>query len=391
MSAPKDKANAAFSLEDDLAAAEVAAPLPASLRAPTLASADSAGAPGGGEQLSPLAAGGPREAEVQPAEEQAVPTYPSGAQQPRPLQQSLEALKLGSMRLAGAIKRTAVAVKPAALSAIGTGGGAAAAAAAPAPAAGDDEAPANGGSPTAGGGVAAISKLRATATGLGAIARDTSNRLFQSASEGLKWVATPDPLLSICRSEPSVPQLVLACCTALLAGEGARTEGVFRAAAPAEEVDRVSTCLAGGRPTVLLPPGTSPHRRRQPVPSKSAALLQQLPPVNSNVLRVLLEVCHYCNHNAAATEMDALALAQSLAPCVAWLPPPTRAHRVAPPSGGEQQQQEQQQEEQQQQQDAAAAGASEADHRVVHLEGEEAQAIVHVLEGLISRFPIIFG
>jgi len=32
----------------------------------------------------------------------------------------------------------------------------------------------------------------------------------------------------------------------------------------------------------------------------------QLPATNANVLRLLLEVCHYINENAATTEMDAL-------------------------------------------------------------------------------------
>lgn len=82
MSKPSDQMNAAFSLEDDLAAAEAAATLPASMHAQQLASADSA-PPGDARLAAGLG-------EVQPADDQPVPTYPSGAQQPRPLQQSLE-------------------------------------------------------------------------------------------------------------------------------------------------------------------------------------------------------------------------------------------------------------------------------------------------------------
>lgn len=71
------------------------------------------------------------------------------------------AIRLGSLRLAGAIKRTAVAVKPAALSAISIGS-APAAAGSPAD---DAAAAANGGAAADGGSAAAMAKLKATATG----------------------------------------------------------------------------------------------------------------------------------------------------------------------------------------------------------------------------------
>ena len=43
-----------------------------------------------------------------------------------------------------------------------------------------------------------------------------------------------------------------------------------------------------------------------PRPSKVDALIEQLPATNANVLRLLLEVCHYANVNSADTEMDSL-------------------------------------------------------------------------------------
>jgi len=74
-----------------------------------------------------------------------------------------------------------------------------------------------------------------------------------------------------------------------------------------------------------------------------------------------------------------------LAPCVAWLPPAFKAPKTtpatatavpadpaaAPPA------------------DEAAAGATAA--KIVDLEGDEAQAIVVVLEGLINKFDQIYG
>jgi hypothetical protein len=80
------------------------------------------------------------------------------------------------------------------------------------------------------------------------------------------------------------------------------------------------------------------------------------------------------------------ALAQALAPCVAWLPPaPKPARAGGRASNGD---------------DAAggggggsvASGASDDGARgPVHLEGEELQAVVAVLEGMINRFANIFG
>jgi hypothetical protein len=167
---------------------------------------------------------------------------------------------------------------------------------------------------------------------------------------------------------------------------------------------------------------------RAPARSKVDAVVAQLPPTNANVLRMLLEVCHYAAHNATTTEMDALvglgraaaldhgknagqsacdrgaklahagalrpracarrpaplpqALAQALAPCVAWLPPALKAPKGLTATGGEAGGEEGA---------AVAAAAAAASDKLVALEGDEAQAVVLVLENLISRFPQLFG
>jgi hypothetical protein len=80
------------------------------------------------------------------------------------------------------------------------------------------------------------------------------------------------------------------------------------------------------------------------------------------------------------------AMAQAFAPCVAWLPLPPRPARALsrasdagsePPGGGDD--------------GGDGGGGGGSSGRVVALEGEEAHAIVSVLESLITRFTNIFG
>jgi hypothetical protein len=61
-----------------------------------------------------------------------------------------------------------------------------------------------------------------------------------------------------------------------------------------------------GRAHIPLARPSTPGAR-----SKVDAVLAQLPSANANVLRMLLEVCHYAARNAADTEMDALVGAAS--------------------------------------------------------------------------------
>jgi hypothetical protein len=75
------------------------------------------------------------------------------------------------------------------------------------------------------------------------MARETSSRLVTSASEGFKRIASGDPLLAVCRAEPAVPQLVLACCSALVSGGGVRAAGILKEEAPAEEVAKLSRAV----------------------------------------------------------------------------------------------------------------------------------------------------
>ena len=82
------------------------------------------------------------------------------------------------------------------------------------------------------------------------------------------------------------------------------------------------------------------------------------------------------------------ALAQALAPCLAWHPAPGRAQRAGslPQPGGAAA-------------PAPAAAAATADapaapapqEQRVPLEGDDAQAAVALLETLINRFPAMFG
>ena len=57
-------------------------------------------------------------------------------------------------------------------------------------------------------------------------------------------------------------------------------------------------------------------------PDSVHSVLQQMPAANLNVLRLLLELCSFINTQSAVNEMDALALAEVLAPCMAWRPAP---------------------------------------------------------------------
>jgi hypothetical protein len=82
-----------------------------------------------------------------------------------------------------------------------------------------------------------------TARRLGSIARHTSSRLVASATEGFKRLAVGDPLLALCKSEPHVPQLALACCTALAVGGGVKAQGIFKEEAPMEEVEKLSAAV----------------------------------------------------------------------------------------------------------------------------------------------------
>eukprot|EP00882_Tetradesmus_deserticola_P018635 GHRQ01020015.1.p1 GENE.GHRQ01020015.1~~GHRQ01020015.1.p1 ORF type:complete len:336 (+),score=135.28 GHRQ01020015.1:1058-2065(+) len=291
---------------------------------------------------------------------------------------------------------------------------------------------------------------------LGARAKEQGSRFYQasvktaaSTAEGIKRLAQGEPLQVLCRSEVQArpcPQLVLACCTALVSGGGITTQAIFKHNPPQELVDRLAVAAAE---LAVFPPGASPHAvagllkqflmgLQEPLltfrllpqwvaagdcPASAGALLQQMPPANGNTLRLLMQTCSHMNEQAAVNEMDSQALAEVLAPVLAWKPPAkpqpaasqgpfvglTKALTlnrttsadtelgVAAGSGP----------------DAAAgaeaegkalvppstaagaaagggAGLSEA-HRVLPLDDAELDAIVTVLEYMISHFGSVFA
>jgi hypothetical protein len=143
-------------------------------------------------------------------------------------------------------------------------------------------------------------------------------------------------------------------------------------------------------------------------------LVKGLPPANANTLRLLLQLCALINKEATVNEMDAQALAEVLLPCLAWKPAPkpaagggagpwqglgralskkepaeagaaaaaaaaagdAPAAAAAEGEGGA---------------EAAAAAAGQDGHRIVHLEGAEAEALVLVLEHMITHYDQVFA
>lgn len=65
-------------------------------------------------------------------------------------------------------------------------------------------------------------------------------------------------------------------------------------------------------------------------PDSCAPLVQQLPAANAGALRLIMQTCSYVNEHAAVNEMDAQALAEVLAHAVAWKPAP-KSERPAGP------------------------------------------------------------
>ncbi|KAF6259420.1 Rho GTPase activation protein [Scenedesmus sp. NREL 46B-D3] len=200
-----------------------------------------------------------------------------------------------------------------------------------------------------------VARLKATAAGLGARAKEQGTRFYQasvktaaSTAEGIKRLAQGEPLQALCRGEVAArpcPQLVLACCTALVTGGGLTTQAIFKHNPPQELVDRLAATAAD---LAVFPPGASPHAvagllkqflmgLHEPLltyrllpqwvaagdcPASAGALVQQMPPANANALRLLVQTCSYMNEQAAVNEMDSQALAEALAPVLAWKPPP---------------------------------------------------------------------
>jgi hypothetical protein len=70
---------------------------------------------------------------------------------------------------------------------------------------------------------------------------------------------------ALCRSEVQArpcPQLVLACCTALVTGGGITTQAIFKHNPPQELVDRLAATAAGGvRNTYVAYNSSDLHRQ----------------------------------------------------------------------------------------------------------------------------------
>eukprot|EP00879_Flechtneria_rotunda_P022379 GHRR01023614.1.p1 GENE.GHRR01023614.1~~GHRR01023614.1.p1 ORF type:complete len:340 (+),score=135.49 GHRR01023614.1:555-1574(+) len=212
-----------------------------------------------------------------------------------------------------------------------------------------------------------VARIKATAAGFGARAKQQGSHFYQaslktaaSTAEGIKRLALGEPLQALCRTELTThpcPQLMLACCTALVSGGGVGEQRIFKHNPPQELVDKLAA-TAGS--LTLLSPGASPHAvaallkqfllglpeplltyRLLPQwvaagdqPDSCRSLLHQLPAANAWTLRLLMQTCHYINEQAATNEMDSQALAEVLAPCLAWKPPPKPQGGTAPPWQG---------------------------------------------------------
>ncbi|KAF8068385.1 VPS11 [Scenedesmus sp. PABB004] len=355
-------------------------------------------------------------ADAAPGAEVAAPPAPPPAAAPeshhdRPPFDPIAALKLGSQRLASMIKRES---------------GAAASSAGPGDAAAgpDADAAAGGAQPPV------VARLKATAAELGAKARTSGSRFYAaslvtaaSTADSLKRLAAGEPLQALCRAELAArpcPQLVLACCTALVSGGGLMTERIFRHDPPAELVDRLAATASG--PLRLLPPGASPHAVAAllkrwllglPEPLLTYRLLPQwvaaadhpnlqvrgvvaaLPAANAGALRVLMQAAACVNEAAAKNEMDAQALAEALAPCIAWKPPPRPQAGAGGPGLGERLKAALGPGEPPAQGGGGGAEGGGADgelehaQRVVPLEGAELEAVVAVVEHMISHFASV--
>ncbi|KAK9822854.1 hypothetical protein WJX81_004338 [Elliptochloris bilobata] len=175
----------------------------------------------------------------------------------------------------------------------------------------------------------------------------------RQAAEGLGRRIAGGPLHTICRTESlsrPCPRVLLVGGAYLAAG-GLDAPGLFRQEAPVELVHYLAGAFDESHGAVLPPAGTSPHvvacvlklflltlpeplltykllpdyiEAGEGAPGRVAALVQQLPPANLSTLQVLLELLHRVAAHAGANGMDAGALGEVFAPCMAWSPPPPK-------------------------------------------------------------------
>ncbi|BDA48237.1 probable rho GTPase-activating protein 12 [Coccomyxa sp. Obi] len=257
----------------------------------------------------------------------------------------------------------------------------------------------------------AISSLKTWGTGAAERVQTATALGLKQAKDGIRSFAG-GPLSSICKQEAAqrpCPRIILVCCTHLVTS-GLSAEGLFQKDAPDDLVHFLLGAFEEGAGAVLPPPGTSPHvvanvlkrfllTLPEPLltykllphfiqaglesPSRSAIILSELPAPNQNSLQVLLEALHRVAANAAENEMDAHALALSVAPCLAWHPPPHHERRKgygqarAGDTGSDYAD--------------SAAGDSPTNGVRTELSPEENSAVVAALDYLISNFQHLYG
>lgn len=156
------------------------------------------------------------------------------------------------------------------------------------------------------------------------------------------------PVLGIAKQEHTArpcPRIVLVCCTSIVSG-GLAEPGVFKEHANEDDLYCLFGAFEQAHGLVMPPTGTSPHvlgavlkkfliTLPEPLltfkalpdfiaaagdPHSALELLPKLPPVNFNALLMLLETLYRVSEFAEHNGMTPAALAEQIAPCIAWHP-----------------------------------------------------------------------
>lgn len=190
---------------------------------------------------------------------------------------------------------------------------------------------------------------------VGAAATASGNWLWNAGSKAGN-VLKGDTISVLAKTEGSMrpcPRIVLVCCSSL-ATTGPSTPKIFDEAVGQDLVHFLLNSFEDSHGCFLPPPGTSPHVVANVLKSffstlpeplltyktlpaiidaggisadtatVAPPLLMELPAANLNALWMLLETLNRIAADAATNEMDARALAASLAPRLAWRAPPPK-------------------------------------------------------------------
>lgn len=193
----------------------------------------------------------------------------------------------------------------------------------------------------------ALQKVRQQAIGAGQAVAKSSAAVISRTSEGMKKVFG-GPLQGIAKQENNTrpcPRIVVVCCTAIVSG-GLAEPNIFREHANADDIYCLYGAFENAHGLVLPPTGTPPHvlaavlkkfliTLPEPLltfkvlpdfiaaaddPHAGLALLPRLPAVNFNTAHVLLETLFRVSEFAEHNGMTSAALAEEMAPCLAWHP-----------------------------------------------------------------------